>query len=71
MQTCNNVDSSVSIATGYGLDGQEKSFLFTIAARLALRPTSYPLLFPWGGVRLSPLCMLATLWPTAPSLDDR
>jgi hypothetical protein len=27
-------------------------------------------LVSWGGVRLSPLCMLATNWPTVPALDD-
>jgi hypothetical protein len=28
-------------------------------------------LVPWGGVRLSPLGMLATNWPIVPALDDR
>jgi hypothetical protein len=36
-------DSSVSIATGYWLDGRGKIFLFSTASRAALRPTQPPI----------------------------
>jgi hypothetical protein len=29
------------------------------------------ILVSWGGVRLSPLGVSATIWPIVPALDDR
>jgi hypothetical protein len=41
---------------------------FKLEFRHFLEETSY---VSWGGVRLSPLCTSANVWPILPAPDDR
>jgi hypothetical protein len=64
----NSPNQSVELWTGEGVKDGHRSIDLILSLVMTER---YIFLFSWGGVRLSPLGMSATNWPTVLAADNR